>query len=147
MFLGLGILPCRPALGKTVQALGSLQSFTKRKKKTNGKEQLCSRRLFTISYSTLQCESFVLCAGFNTCSVSQTPSGDLFTVTAAGELNSQMMFVLTDLANISRKYQCTIETSSMTNTHSLWYCKKGFYVNNVRNLKNNTEYLCLIQRP
>lgn len=116
MFLGLGMLLCHPALGQAVQALGSLQSFTKRKKKTNGKEQLFSRRLFTISYSGLQRESLVLCAGFDTHSVAQTPSGDLFTVILAGELSSQMMFVLTDLANISRKYQRTIETSSMTNT-------------------------------
>lgn len=116
MFLELGMVLCRPALGQAVQALGSLQSFTKRKKKTNGEEQLFSRQLLTISYSGLQCESFVLCAGFETCSGSQTPSGDLFTVIAAGKLSSQMMFVLTDLANISRKYQRTIETSSMTNT-------------------------------
>lgn len=116
MFLGLGMLLCHPALGQAVQALGSLQSFMKRKKKTNGKEQLFSRRLFTISYFGLQRESLVLCAGFDTRSVAQIPSGDLFTVIVAGELSSQMMFVLTDLANIFRKYQRTIETSSMTNT-------------------------------
>lgn len=143
MFLGLEISPLWYSTWIDCVSPGFVSvSAEEKTNKKNSYSVECS----LLCYVGIQTESFVLNSEFDTYWCSQTPFGCLFTVIFASKFNSQMMFCSHVPSKHLQEVSGYIEISSMTNT-PFGISKKVFYVNNVRDLKNNTEYLCLIQRP